>query len=207
MNTFLSFKLRDTRARVDVISIIIIYIYIYYGRCASFIIANITIKYYIVMSKLTMGAGVLNLINRQFGVQRIDDIRYTPVHSVCVCVQRTVYTNIYIYIVFYYYAYIIVIYGITYGSGARRSRMQHPAKLINNCIRTSAWNRIGSVFGPKAILSRALLSAAVVVFLLSYTEFFFFIFSFHYIYLLMIFMYTCNKKKKKIRRARIEYNI
>lgn len=118
----------------------------------------------------TMGAGVLNLINRQFGVQRIYDVQPCRVCLFAPCTEKQV--GIYYY---YYYAY-IVIYGITYGSSARRSRMQHPAKLINNCIRTSAWNRVGSVFGPKAILLRPLLSAVAVF--LSYT-----VFSFHYLYL------------------------
>jgi len=95
-----------------------------------------------------MGAGVLNLINRQFGVQRIYHVQ--PCRVQCAFAPCTDERGIYYY---YYYAY-IVIYGITYGSGAPRSRMQHPAKLINNCIRTSAWNRVGSVFGPKAIFYR-----------------------------------------------------
>lgn len=118
----------------------------------------------------------------------------TLVHSVyaCVCVylHRIIQRNVYIIITR------SVVYGITYGSGARRSRMQHPAKLISNCIRTSAWNRVGSVFGPKAILSRALLTAAVVF--LSYTVFFFL-----HIFFSLLMIHVHLYDKIKIRRVRI----
>lgn len=114
----------------------------------------------------------------------------TPVHSVYVCVYlHRIQWNVYIITR-------SVLYGITYGSGARRSRMQHPAKLISNCIRTSAWNRVGSVFGPKAILSRALLTAAVVF--LSHTVFFFL-----HIFFSLLIIHVHLYDKIKIRRVRI----
>jgi len=60
----------------------------------------------------TMGAGVLNLINRQFGVQRIytTTMMYTRAECVCVFAPCSIYRYIddEPYIRIYYYAYIVI---------------------------------------------------------------------------------------------------